>query len=499
MRRAAGAAVALYGWHADDGRNKKEMHAQLAVLGGGPGGYAAAFMAADAGLEVVIVESDSRLGGTCLLRGCIPSKALLHVARVISEVDELGDDWGVVFGQPQIDVDRVRQRKDDVIKKMSSGLKQLAKRRKVTVVTARGSLLNSTTLSLEGDDASIPQDGQITFEHLILATGSTPAMPGSLAIESDRVMDSTGALQLQDVPETMLVVGGGYIGLEMGTVYAQLGSQVSVVELTDQLLPGADRDLVKPLHKRLEKLFEGRIFLGTKVGSLGDRKDKVEVAFEGPGKFGVEHYDRVLVSVGRRPSTRGIGLENTNVQVDQRGFVVCDPQQRTAEPNILAIGDVAGEPMLAHKASHEAKVAMETVLGKAAAFEPAAIPAVVFTDPEIAWAGLTEADAKRDQRQVEVAMYPWAASGRAQALGRGEGLTKWIIDPTTHRVLGCGIVGPGAGELIAESVLAIEMGCEVRDVTESIHPHPTLSETLMNAGEVYFGTAVEIYKPRRSG
>ena len=471
------------------------MHSQLVVLGGGPGGYAAAFIAADSGLSVTIVEADPRLGGTCLLRGCIPSKALLHVARVISEVEELNHDWGVTFSEPKIDIDKVRARKDDVISKMSGGLKQLAKKRKVTVINARGTLVNSTTLALEGDDASIPEGRQITFDNLILATGSTPAMPGAFAIDSDRVMDSTGALALADIPETMLVIGGGYIGLEMGTVYANLGSKVSVVELTDTLLPGADRDLVKPLQKRLDKQME--LLLNTKVGSLGERGDKVEVAFEGPGKFGAEQYDRVLVAVGRRPSSRGIGLENTSIQVDQRGFVVCDSSQRTAEPNIFAIGDVAGEPMLAHKASHEAKVAVESVLGKPAVFEPMAIPAVVFTDPEIAWAGITEAEAKRDGVNHEVAMYPWAASGRATALGRPEGLTKWIIDPETKRVLGCGMVGAGAGELIAESALAIEMGCEVHDITETIHPHPTLSETLMNAGEVFYGTAVEIYKPKR--
>lgn len=471
------------------------MHSELVVLGGGPGGYAAAFIAADAGLKVTIVEADPRLGGTCLLRGCIPSKALLHVARVISEVEELDQDWGVKFGAPQIDIDAVRSRKDDVIAKMSAGLTQLAKKRKVTVVNARGTLQDANTLSLEGDHESIPEGGQLTFDHLILATGSTPAMPGSLAVESERVMDSTGALRLEDIPETLLVIGGGYIGLEMGTVYAHLGSKVSVVELTDQLLPGADPDLVKPLHKRLSQQME--LLLGTKVGALGERDNQVEVAFEGPGKFGTERYDRVLIAVGRRPSSRGIGLENTNVEVDQRGFVVCDEQQRTAAPSIFAIGDVAGEPMLAHKASHEAKVAVEAVLGKAAVFRPAAIPAVVFTDPEIAWAGPTEAEAKRNNIPHKVAQYPWAASGRAQAIGRSDGLTKWLIDPESNRVIGCGLVGPGAGELIAEAVLAIEMGCEVHDITESIHPHPTLSETLMNAGEVFFGTAVEIYKPKR--
>jgi len=454
-------------------------------------------MAADAGVEVTIVEADSRLGGTCLLRGCIPSKALLHVSRVISEVDELRESWGVEYPKPNIDLDKVRARKEKILATLSGGLAQLAKRRKVQVVKAKGVLENSTTLRLEGDDRSIPEGGQITFDHLILATGSIPTMPQVFDLGSDRIMDSTRALRLADIPERLLVIGGGYIGLEMGTVYAHLGSEVSVVELTDGLLPGADRDLVRPLHKRLKQLFDDRIYLETKVGSLGLRDDKVEVAFEGPAKYGVEHYDRVLVSVGRRPGSSNIGLDNTQVQVNERGFVVCDKQQRTADPHVLAIGDVAGEPMLAHKAAHEAKVAVESVLGKAAEFDKAAIPAVVFTDPEIAWAGLTDEQAKREGRKVEVAIYPWAASGRGQALGRTEGLTKWLVDPDTERVLGCGIVGPGAGELIAEAVLAIEMGCEVRDITESVHPHPTFSETLMNAGEVFFGTATEIYKPRR--
>ncbi len=474
------------------------MHSRLVVLGGGPGGYAAAFLAADEGLQVTIVEAEPRLGGTCLLRGCIPSKALLHVAKVISEVHELEAEWGVGFGKPSIDIDKVRERKEKVITTLSGGLAQLAKRRNVTVIKAKGKFENSNTLLLEGDDPSIPAEGRLTFDQCILATGSIPAMPPSFQLGTDRVMDSTGALQLKDVPKRLLVVGGGYIGLEMGSVYANLGSEVSVVELTDGLLPGADRDLVKPLQRHLEKLFEKRIYLNTKVGSMALVGEQVEVTFEGPGKFGHERFDRVLVSVGRRPVTAGIGLENTQVQVTPKGFVVCDKQQRTTDPNIFAIGDVAGEPMLAHKASHEGKVAVEVLLGKPVAFDKIAIPAVVFTDPEIAWAGLTEDQAKREGRTVDVETYPWAASGRAQALGRTEGLTKWLVDPNTHRVLGCGIVGSGAGELIAEAVLAIEMGCEVRDLTESIHPHPTLSETLMNAGEVHFGTATEIYKPKRS-
>ncbi|MCY2981000.1 MAG: dihydrolipoyl dehydrogenase [Planctomycetota bacterium] len=473
------------------------MHAPVVVLGGGPGGYAAAFLAADEGLEVVIVEADSRLGGTCLLRGCIPSKALLHVAKVLGEVHEMSHDWGVDFGTPKIDIDKIRARKEKVIDTLTGGLAQLSKRRNVKVIKARGKFENSTTLLLEGDDASIPEGGRLTFDYCVVATGSVPAMPPSFNIGSSRVMDSTGALALVDIPEKLLVIGGGYIGLEMGTVYANLGSKVSVVEWTDGLLPGADRDLVKPLQNRLKTLFDNRIFLNTKVGSIAEIDNQIEVTFEGPGKFGHERFDRVLVSVGRRPVSQGLGLENTKAQINPKGFIVCDKQQRTADPHIFAIGDVAGDPMLAHKASHEAKVAIEVILGKPAVFDKVAIPAVVFTDPEIAWAGLTDDQAKREGRKVDIEVYPWAASGRAQAIGRTDGFTKWLVDPETHRVLGCGIVGSGAGELIAEAVLAIEMGCEVRDLTESIHPHPTLSETLMNAGEVHFGTATEIYKPKR--
>jgi dihydrolipoamide dehydrogenase len=474
------------------------MHSSLVVLGGGPGGYAAAFMAADQGVDVTLVEAEPKLGGTCLLRGCIPSKALLHVARVLSEVEELNAEWGIRYaGKPQIDIEVVRSRKDKVISNLTTGLANLAKRRNVKVIQAKGVFANSTTLKLEGTHNSIPEDRTLTFDRCILATGSVPSMPPAFAIGTDRVMDSTGALMLRDLPKRMLVIGGGYIGLEMGTVYARLGSEVSVVELTEGLLPGADRDLVRPLQKQLETLFGGRIFLNTKVGSVAEVSDGVEVTFEGPGKFGHERFDRVLVSVGRRPVSKGIGLENTRVQLDGRGFVKVNAQQQSDDPHILAIGDVAGEPMLAHKATHEGRVAAEVVAGHSLTFEPAAIPAVVFTDPEIAWCGLTENEANANGRQVDVEVYPWAASGRAQALGRTEGFTKWLVDPTTHRVLGCGIVGPGAGELIAEATLAIEMGCEVGDISATIHPHPTLSETLMNAGEVHFGTATEIYKPKR--
>ena len=471
------------------------MQTQLVVIGGGPGGYAAAFLAADEGMEVVLVEGEGRLGGTCLLRGCIPSKALLHVARVVSEAEEMKEDWGVSFGEPKIEIDKLRARKEKVIDTLSGGLGALAKRRKVTVVKAFAKFENANTIVLEGDDPSIPDGKKITFENAIIATGSTPAMPGAFNIGSDRVMDSTGALQLADIPETLLVIGGGYIGLEMGTVYANLGTKVSVVELQEGLLMGADRDLVKPLAKKLDPLFEGRIFLNTKVGSVSKSgEDKVEVAFEGPGKFGTEKYDRVLVSVGRRPTTQNLGLENLNIETDQRGFIVHDSSLKTGEPNIYVIGDAAGEPMLAHKANHEGRHAVEVILGHASVFDKRAI---VFTDPEIAWAGITAEEAKRDGVTHEVVSYPWAASGRAQALGRTEGLTKLIVDPETERVLGCGIVGPGAGELIAEATLAIEMGCVVRDITETIHAHPTLGETMMNAGEVFYGTATEIYKPKR--
>lgn len=471
------------------------MHSQVVVLGGGPGGYAAAFMAADLGLEVAIVEADSRLGGTCLLRGCIPSKALLHVAKVISEAREVAD-WGVAFGKMKLKVDAMRARKAEVIDTLSGGLAQLAKRRKVKVINARGLFVDSQTLELEGGDAATHDSTRLTFDHFILATGSVPAMPKMFQIGTGRVMDSTGALALPDVPKSLLVIGGGYIGLEMGTIYAELGSEVSVVELTDGLLPGADRDLVKPLEKRLRRLFK-EIHLGTKVVGLKDTGKAVEVHVQRPEHEETLSFDRVLVSVGRRPVSSGIGLENTKVTINDHGFVEVDNQQRTSDPHILAIGDVAGEPMLAHKASHEGKVAAEVLAGEPAAFEPQAIPAVVFTDPEIAWAGLTVEEAKRAGRTVSVAQYPWQASGRAIAIGRTEGLTKWIIDPETDRVLGCGIVGAGAGDLISEAVLAIEMGCVVRDVADSIHPHPTLSETVAFAGEVHLGTATEVYRPKR--
>jgi len=470
------------------------METQLVVIGGGPGGYAAAFMAADLGMQVTLVEADARLGGTCLLRGCIPSKALLHVARVVRETKEMSD-WGLSFATPKVDVAAMRSRKEKVIQTLSGGLKQLAKKRKVEVLQARATFENSQTLKLEFTDDTGRKPEKLSFEHCILATGSLPAMPKAFQLKTNRVMDSTGALELADVPESLLVIGGGYIGLEMGTVYAELGSKVTVVELTPFLLPGADRDLVKPLHDRLAKHF-ANIYLGTKVTSLTDGGDYIEVNFEGAGGMKSERFSRVLVSVGRRPNSTGLGLERTDVEIDEKGFVVTDDQQRTADPHILAIGDVAGEPMLAHKATHQGKVAVEALHGEPAAFEPLAIPAVVFTDPEIAWAGLTEEQAKADGIEIEVVRYPFAASGRAQALGRTEGLTKLIIEPESERILGIGIVGVSAGDMISEGVVAIEMGTTARDLGESIHPHPTLSETIGNAAEAFLGTATEIYRPR---
>jgi dihydrolipoamide dehydrogenase len=467
------------------------MHAPLVVLGGGPGGYAAAFMAADLGMEVTLVEKDTRLGGTCLLRGCIPSKALLHVGRVVAEVREM-QDWGVHFSAPKIDIDAVRDRKEKVIDALTGGLAQLAKRRNVKVVQGQGMFTASNTLEVIQQDAG---SQKITFDHCILASGSRPARIPAFDIGSPRVMDSTGALELEDIPESLLVVGGGYIGLEMGTVYAELGSRVSVVELTDSLLPGADRDLVKPLHKRLGNLFEA-IRLNTKVTGLKDNGKGVDVSFEGPEGQTTETFSRVLVAVGRRPNSDGIGLENTDVVMDSKGFVEVDKQQRTADSHMLAIGDVCGEPMLAHRASHQGKVAVESLHGEPALFEPRAIPAVVFTDPEIAWAGLTEQEAELSGREIEVSRYPWAASGRAHALGRIEGMTKMLVDPETEQVLGVGIVGSGAGELIAEGALAIEMGCTARDLSETIHPHPTLGETVAFSAENYFGLATEIFRPR---
>jgi dihydrolipoamide dehydrogenase len=465
----------------------------IAVVGGGPGGYAAAFLAADLGMQVTLIDPELNPGGVCLYRGCIPSKALLHVAKLIEESHQ-AKDWGIEFTSPKIDLARLRSWKEGVVKKLTGGLGVLSKQRKVHYVQGRAAFENSTTLQVTKNDGSVEP---LSFDRIIIATGSRPAIVPTLKLDTPRMMDSTGALNLEDVPSTLLVVGGGYIGLELGSVYAALGTQVTVVEMLPGLLPGADRDLVLPLHKRLEKLFEG-ILLNTTVAAVKDEGTGIRATLKAQDGTQQERvFDRVLVSVGRKPNSEISGLEKTRVQVGQRGFIQVNKQLQTDDPSIYAIGDVVGEPMLAHKASHEGRVAVEAIAGHKVAFEPNAIPAVVFTDPEVAWAGLTETQAQKENREIKVAKFPWAASGRAVTLDRPEGMTKLLIDPQTERVLGVGIVGPSAGEMIAEGVLAIEMAALASDVAMSIHPHPTLSETVMESAEVFFGTSTHIYRPKR--
>jgi len=468
------------------------MSTRVAVVGAGPGGYAAAFHAADLGMQVTLVDEKPNPGGVCTFIGCIPSKALLHAAKVLDEAAHAGN-FGVTFGKPSIDIDKLRAWKEEVVKKQTGGLGLLAKARKVEYVQGRASFVNARTLSVDTGKG----DRRVEVDYVIIATGSRPVTVSNVSIDSPKVLDSTTALDLPDVPGRLLVVGGGYIGLELGTVYAALGSKVTVVEMTDGLLPGADRDLAAIVAKRMETTCEA-ILLETKVTGVKDDKNGLAVTFEGKAApSGAQNFDRVLVAVGRRPNSGIAGLDALKVKINQRGFIEVDRQRRTAEPSIFAIGDVAGEPMLAHKATHEARVAVETIAGHAAVFEPRAIPAVVFTDPELAWAGLTETDAKKENRSIEVAKYPWAASGRATTLDRTDGLTKLIVDPETERVLGVGIVGSGAGELIAEGTLAIEMGALAADLKLTIHPHPTLSETVMEAADVFFGDSVHVYKPKR--
>ena len=465
---------------------------QIAVLGAGPGGYAAAFYAADLGMQVALIDEEKNPGGVCLYRGCIPSKALLHVAKVVDEAKHAGN-WGVTFGDPKIDVDKLRGFKQGVVDKLTAGVGSIAKMRKVKYLQGRATLTGPRSMTVAGSGGNT----ELQFEHLILATGSFPTKIPSLSLDSPRMMDSTSGLELPDVPKSLLVIGGGYIGLELGTVYATLGSKVSVVEMTPGLLPGADRDLVAILEKRLKALFAS-IMVNTKVVKVAEEKDGIRVTFEGgQGGPAEQVFDRVLVAVGRRPNSKIPGLETTRVAVAQNGFIETDGQRRTAEPNIFAIGDVAGEPMLAHKASHEARVAVEAIAGHKAVFEPQAIPAVVFTDPEIAWCGITEAQAQAEGLEVEVAKFPWGALGRAITIDRPDGLTKLILEPKTGRVLGVGVAGSGAGELIAEGVLAIEMGATAEDLKLVIHPHPTLSETVMESAEVFFGQSTHVYKPKR--
>jgi len=466
---------------------------QLVVIGGGPGGYAAAFYAADLGMQVTLVDMEPNPGGVCLYRGCIPSKALLHVAKVASEAKH-ATNWGLTYAEPKIDLDKLRAFKDGVVSKLTGGLGQLSKQRKITFIQGKASFVDAKNLSIE---LTAGGTQALSFEHAIIATGSYPTKIPGLSINSDRLMDSTGALDLPEIPKTLLVVGGGYIGLELGSVYAALGTKVTVVEMTDGLLPGADRDLVTFLARRLETTLD-KILLKTRVVGMEEGKKSIKVSMVGPDDAKLEQsFDRVLVSIGRRPNSAIPGLDRTGVTVSDRGFITVDPAMRTTTPNIFAIGDVVGEPMLAHKASHEAKVAVEAILGHKVAFEPQAIPAVVFTDPEVAWCGLTENDAKKQGRKVEIAKFPWAALGRALAIDRPDGMTKLVIDPETERILGVGIVGAGAGELIAEGVLAVEMAALASDLKLSIHPHPTMSETLMEAAEVFFGHSTHVYRPKK--
>jgi dihydrolipoamide dehydrogenase len=453
-------------------------------------------------MQVALIDEEKNPGGVCLYRGCIPSKALLHVAKVIDEAKHAGN-WGVAFGEPTIDVNKLRSYKQGVVDKLTAGVGSVAKLRKVKFLQGRATLTGPASLKVAGASG----ETELRFEHLILATGSHPTRIPTLSLDSPRMMDSTSGLELPDVPKSLLVIGGGYIGLELGSVYAALGSKVSVVEMTPGLLPGADRDLVNVLEKRLKKLFAA-ILLNTKVVKVAEEGAGIRVTFEGdpeerrsdvPGDGAQKEqvFDRVLVAVGRRPNSKIPGLETTAVKVDAKGFIETDPQRRTTERTIFAIGDVAGEPMLAHKASHEARVAVEAIAGHKAVFEPQAIPAVVFTDPEIAWCGLTEAQAQADGIEVEVAKFPWGALSRAITVDRPEGLTKLVLEPKTGRVLGVGIAGSGAGELIAEGALAIEMGATAEDMKLVIHPHPTLSESVMESAEVFFGQSTHVYKPKR--
>ncbi len=466
---------------------------RLVVVGGGPGGYAAAFFAAEHGMDVTLIDGEKNPGGVCLYRGCIPSKALLHAAHLIDDAQDAAE-MGIRFGPPAIDLEKLRKHKDSVVSKLVRGLGSLAKQREVTYIQGYARFDTPRSLKVETADG---EEQELSFDYAIVATGSRPATIPSVSIDSPRVMDSTSALDLEEVPDRLLVVGGGYIGLELGSVYASLGSSVTVVEMTSSLLPGVDHDLVEPLQRRLKKQFEA-ILLDTRVVNVEEDDDGLNVHLSGAPSGATErHFSRMLVAAGRKPNTDSAGLERTAVELDERGFVSVDEQRRTGEPTIFAIGDIAGEPMLAHKATHEARVAVEAIAGQASAWDPAAIPAVVFTDPEIAWAGITETEALTRGIDHEVTRFPWAALGRAATLGRNDGVTKLILEPQTHRVLGVGIVGRGAGELIAEGVLAVEMGAVASDLQHTIHPHPTASESLMEAAETLFGMSPHYVERKR--
>jgi len=468
-----------------------ELHAQVVVLGSGPGGYTAAFRAADLGMQTVLVERYPVLGGVCLNVGCIPSKALLHAARVIAEAEEMGH-FGLAFDKPKIELDKLREWKSSVVEKSIRGLAGLAKQRKVTVVQGTGTFTSPHMM----DVATPERVKKISFDHAIIAAGSQSARIPGFPYDDPRLMDSTAALTLTDIPKRLLVIGGGIIGLEMACVYDALGTRVTVVELLDGLIPGADRDLIRPLQKRIEKRYEG-IYLKTKVTQLQVQKDGLKATFEGENAPTPQLYDRVLLAVGRRPNGKAIAAQAAGVNVDDRGFISVDRQLRTNVPHIFAIGDIVGEPMLAHKASYEGKVAAEVIAGHKAGFDARTIPSVAYTDPEISWMGLTETQAKAQGIEIDKASFPWAASGRARAMARDEGMTKLLFDKKTRRLVGAGIVGPNAGELVAETVLALEMGADAADIALTIHAHPTLSETVMFAAEIAEGSITDLYMAKK--
>jgi dihydrolipoamide dehydrogenase len=470
--------------------SSNELKTEIVVLGGGPGGYTAAFRAADLGKQVVLIERYPVLGGVCLNVGCIPSKALLHIAQVIHEAEEFGDN-GITFGKPTIDLDKVRAWKASVSKALNDGLAGLVKQRKITLVNGLGKFASANSITVESEQGNTT----IHFDQAIIAAGSHPTKIPSFPYDDPRLMDSTDALELKQIPKKLLIVGGGIIGLEMATVYHALGSEISVVELMDQIIPGCDKDLVTPLSRRIKKQYKN-IWLGTKVNSIVPETSGLKVEFEGKDAPQYEIFDAVLVAVGRQPNGKSINAELAGVNVDERGFIAVDKQQRTNIPHIFGIGDIVGNPMLAHKASHEGKVAAEVAAGHKTAFDALTIPSVAYTDPEIAWMGLTEIQAKQQGIEYEKGAFPWAASGRSLSIGRKEGITKLITEKGTGRILGAGIVGTNAGELIAEAVLALEMGADVDDVALTIHPHPTLSETLGFAAEMINGTITDIYVKR---
>ena len=466
--------------------------AEVLVLGAGPGGYTAAFRAADLGKKVVLVDTEPALGGVCLNVGCIPSKALLHAAKVIADARDMGEH-GITFGPPSVDLDRLRAWKDGVVGRLTGGLASLAKQRKVTTIRGYGRFTSPHRLEVELAEGGTTSVG---FEQAIIAAGSQAVTLPFMPAADPRVMDSTGALEIREVPRRLLVVGGGIIGLEMATVYHELGARVTVVELLDQLIPGTDRDMVAPLAKRIGRQYEN-VYLSTKVTGVVAAAEGLTVSFEGAKAPATDTFDQILVAVGRRPNGTLIGAERAGVTVDERGFIGVNKQMRTSVPHIYAIGDVVGPPLLAHKAMHEGKVAAEVIAGKNSFFDARAIPSVAYTDPEVAWAGVTENEARAAGVAYGKGVFPWAASGRSLTLGRSEGLTKMLFDEATGRVIGCGIVGPSAGDLIAEAVLAIEMGADAADIALTIHPHPTLSETVALAAEAFEGTITDLYLPRR--